>query len=454
MNNNDANELRKQFKLARACATRAFPYWEEVMVGMGYAIDPAVTTPFGSPTMGVTEKAQLLIHPDFMGEVLEKGGGIRALGFIVAHESLHIILRHPHRMRLLQEKHGPRFDAKISAIAVDAATNGSLRRAAQSQRQGVLGIVEPTGDMAPIYPENFELPPNGTYEQYYDLLMRQAPPQKPQGGEGEGEPKSGGGEGAESDPKPTQGNKHCDDQFSEQAMKVAEKVRGMSEQRQERVARGAAEKAKQAAERNRGSVPEGLLLDIEEAVKPPKVDWRDILRAVVSSALEHRSGSDYGTFTRMNRRQGMLGFGAGSVRMPGHYEVRPAIVVVQDTSGSMGGDLLDSAAEIMGIIEATGGEIHMIGCDTVATDVGKVVTLSEVARGFVGGGGTDMNSALDMAVKHSPDLVVCVTDGYIGSPGSFRGYQMIWCLTKHGNEQDVAQSVSEGWATVVRMDDD
>ena len=94
----------------------------------------------------------------------------------------------------------------------------------------------------------------------------------------------------------------------------------------------------------------------------------------------------------------------------------------------------------------------MIDCDTAATDCGKVSSLTQVKK-FSGGGGTDMTAALDIAKRKNVNIVVCITDGYIGSFGGNRGYKLIWCIVPGGSDHEVQSSVSEGWATLVKMED-
>lgn len=432
----------ERFLLARAAAVRTFPYLETVIVSMGYAVDEGIVTPGGMPTMAVTERAQMLVHPQFLLEIIECGG-VKALAFVIAHEAFHILMNHAKRKRkvLLRE---PDADLQLLGIALDLSINPSLKAAAEKVRAGSMGITPPTGKLTGVFPSDFGLEDGLTFEAYYGLLKQKKKAGKlPKLGDGQGTGQPGQG------CAPQEG-----DELSESAQAVADKTGGWTEARTERIVKSAMEKAQRHEEQNRGSVPAGLLLEIEDGLKPPRVHWTDALRSMVCTDIEHRSGAEDAIWTTPSRRQAGIGHGIGKAMLPGLVEFVPRVGVIQDTSGSMGGTLGMCVSEIMGLIAHLNADVEVAFCDTQVTDGGRVGTVQQITSQMTGGGGTDMNAALDLLQKKNIDVGVCLTDGWIGSPGEYRGYPVIWVITPNGSENDVARSVEQGWGRILRMVDD
>jgi len=434
---------QERFLLARACAVRTFPYLETVIIAMGYAVDERIVNQNGSPTMAVTERAQILVHPAFMEEIISCGG-VKALGFVIAHEALHVLMGHIARTKKLLARE-PDADMKLVGIAQDLSINPSLRQASQKAKAGIMSITPPIGACEGVFPEQYNLPEGLTFEMYYARLKAQ----KKEGDKPEEKSKGDGpGQGC----TPDMGS--SGDQLSDDAKAVGDEVTGWAEGRLDRMIQTAAAKAQEAEARAKGSVPAGLLLDMAEACKPPSVDWRDAFRALVCHHAEHSKGAEDGIWTVPSRRQAGVGYGLGKPRLPGLVEYKPMIGVILDTSGSMGSELQRAVDEIVGIIDCIGGDVEFITCDTTATVVGRVGSASQIKQNLKGGGGTDMNDALDKLATKRVDVGVCVTDGYIGDPGGDRGYPLIWCLTPNGGDHDLRRSITDGWARLVKIDKD
>ena len=456
----DYAALEKSYLMARAAACTSMPYLESLIIAMGHTIDVRVTRPMqqpdGSttmlPTAYVTADGKCMMHPAFIQGILKDGGGTQALAFIIAHEAMHLLFKHNTRMERLIQQYGENWDNVNDGLASDLSINPSLLAISKKRRAGVMGITMPTGEYEGVVPESFGLKEGLTYEQYYQLLcqqQRRSP--KPNG-------KNGQGKGQKGKPSPSgqpgQGcNTDGDGSGKSESSKQAEgESAGISETRLDNLAKTVMQKAKEYEERNRGSVPAGLLSEIDAANVEPKVRWQDVLRAQVFHAIEHRNGAEDSIWNKNSRRQGGIGYGPGFAMLPGTIEYKPSVGLIRDTSGSMGGNLQDLISETMGIIDECGGEVDMIDCDTEAVDKGKVSSLAQVKQ-FAGGGGTDMTAALDIAKKKNVDIVVCITDGYIGEYGGDRGYKMIWCIVPGGSTDDVQKSADDGWATIVKMED-
>lgn len=457
----DYAALEKSYLMARAAACTSMPYLESLIIAMGHTIDKRVVRdieqPDGStkqlPTAYVTQDGKCMFHPGFIQDVIKNGGGTQALAFIIAHEAMHLLFKHSSRMERLIQQHGENWDNVNDGLASDLSINPSLVAISKKRRAGVMGITMPTGELAGVLPEQFNLKEGLTYEQYYQLLCQQQRRSgKPKTGQGQG----GKGKGGNSPGPSGQPGQGCSpdgsDDKSDSSKQAEGEQSGISETRLENLAKSVLQKAKEYEERNRGSVPAGILSELDASLVEPKVRWQDVLRAQVFHAIEHRNGAEDSIWNKTSRRQGGIGYGPGHAMLPGTIEYRPSVALIRDTSGSMGGNLQDLVNETMGIIDECGGEVEMIDCDTVATDRGKVSSLAQVKK-FSGGGGTDMTAALNIAKKKNVDIVVCITDGYIGSFGGDRGYKLIWCIVPGGSENDVQSSVSEGWAVLVKMED-
>lgn len=151
----------------------------------------------------------------------------------------------------------------------------------------------------------------------------------------------------------------------------------------------------------------------------PKVDWRQLLRQRLATAIAVGSGGrvDY-SYRRPGRRQSTY----DPVIMPTLTgTTRNQLAVVVDTSGSMGGGLLDQAiAELYGILQSAHQQVTLIPCD--ATDYAPIQLSNEAdLRRLVelpGGGGTNMIGGIEAALqlKPTPDTVLVLTDGYTPYP--------------------------------------
>ncbi|MEE4362229.1 MAG: VWA-like domain-containing protein [Pseudomonadales bacterium] len=126
---------------------------------------------------------------------------------------------------------------------------------------------------------------------------------------------------------------------------------------------------------------------------------------------------------------------------PGIVGVRrtPRLVVILDASGSISDDLLDRfATEIAAITRRTGtGLTLIVGDDTVRAvshHPPGVATLPRQA--LQAGGGTDFTPLLQEADRHRPDLVVVLTD--LEGPARHRpACPVLWAVPGQGNAPDV-----------------
>lgn len=431
-----APETRRLFLDGRAVACGTAPYMAGAILAMSYTLSHSVTSQTGAPTMAVTEKGQLLVHPDFVEE-LRKEGGAEAVGFVVLHEVEHILFGHAKKHRRLLEKYGDKFDPVCFGLAVDYSINPGLL-AISTNRGPSWWIRPPTGPCAGVFPSDAGLPNGLRAEDYYDLLTSGQTKKKPQGGSkpGQGCVPSMGGDG-----------------LSDEAQGLAAQLPEWSDAKMASVKAQTLALAKKQEERKRGTVPGGFLLELEAEVAPPKVNWRDELTSQALHCIEHSPGTSHGTYSVISRRQSAVGYGLGAPRLAGLIEYRPKVVVIGDTSGSMCNDLAKIPQEIMGIVSALDAEVTFISCDAAVGAVTTVHSVADVTAAIRGGGGTYMYPAFMEAKKLHPDVVVCITDGAIeGQPREGYGFDVIWCLvTKY--DGTVAPTVEAGWGRIIYVED-
>jgi len=172
---------------------------------------------------------------------------------------------------------------------------------------------------------------------------------------------------------------------------------------------------KNSKSRGTGSMDE-FWDSILQHLMPKKVDWRKILRQVLSqsSAAVVRGRQNY-TYKRVSRR-----LTGGEFVFPGMVNYLPKVTLAIDTSGSMGNEDYERALnEIEGIVKEVAKGKDSLSMFSVDTKVGNVQPVTSVKKiRLHGGGGTQMAVAWKyiktvVAKKDVPDIFVLSTDGYI-----------------------------------------
>lgn len=191
-----------------------------------------------------------------------------------------------------------------------------------------------------------------------------------------------------------------------------------------------------AQKHGRGSVPLGLERWADEQIKPPKIPWGEKLRRLARARLSFRSGGQRATYARKARRQGGLGYGAGSPQITARVEQKAEVVLAVDTSGSMGKDELDRAlAESEAIMRSLGHPVRFMACDAAVHTNTVLRTRQDLLKALRGGGGTDFRPVFEAMekAKPKPDLLIFITDGGGYAPlHPPNGYHVIWVLVgKH-----------------------
>jgi predicted metal-dependent peptidase len=171
----------------------------------------------------------------------------------------------------------------------------------------------------------------------------------------------------------------------------------------------------------------------EIELAPAKVDWRDLLRNAIESAIQYQRGNLEYTWGRLSRRQ----VASPEFLLPGMHSPIPEVAVVLDTSGSMftasysatSEEMAEEGAkyttllhealnEIGGLLEEYGTTVgvQVLATDNAVQSAQRVFDIEDIA--ILGGGGTDMGVGLAAIglLEPLPNVVICLTDGYTPWP--------------------------------------
>lgn len=172
----------------------------------------------------------------------------------------------------------------------------------------------------------------------------------------------------------------------------------------------------QSRKYGRGSA-NGRIADwLDAGMRPPKADWRDILRRIVSNVKTVKSyqATDR-SFAKANKRAAAF---MPDIVIPGYISFAPQVMMALDTSGSMSSDDIHAALmEAQGVIDSGLGK----GCfkafciDAEMKAVQPVDDISELD--ITGRGGTDMMPAFryikGLPMHDRPDMFILATDGFV-----------------------------------------
>jgi predicted metal-dependent peptidase len=189
-----------------------------------------------------------------------------------------------------------------------------------------------------------------------------------------------------------------------------------------------------------------------EDMLDPKVDWRRVLAAEIRKGLSTVSGKVDYTYRRPSRRASS----SPGIILPALERPVPEVLVLCDTSGSMGDEELATVlAEVDGLLKGVGlarNRVRVMAVDAAVQTVQQVTSARQI--NLVGGGGTDMGAGLVAAgrLRPRPSVVVVLTDGMTPWPSAApKGMQVVVGM--------IANRVQGGrpwpappWARVVPID--
>ena len=174
--------------------------------------------------------------------------------------------------------------------------------------------------------------------------------------------------------------------------------------------------AERAAASGKGDAAGGWK-ELVDKYREPKLDPRRLLQKALAKRLGTlTNGSGKFTYRRTARRPSQ-----GGMLRPRNFQPVPRILVIIDTSGSMGTEDLSLGvglvAKCLNGLRLQDG-VHVIAGDTLPQWDAQVFDPRKIE--LVGRGGTDMAAIINHAAskKHAerPELIVCVTDGETGWP--------------------------------------
>jgi predicted metal-dependent peptidase len=186
---------------------------------------------------------------------------------------------------------------------------------------------------------------------------------------------------------------------------------------------------KQLAGKMGGEVPRGM-----QGLVEPQVPWQEVLRDLIKQTCKGSGDSSWRKFSRRH-----LG---SDIYLPHNIDHRVGkILVAVDTSGSIGGVILDTfLSEVKSICDEVRPEsVDLLYWDwSVAgretyTD-GEYDSLVEQTKPS-GGGGTNPDCIPAYIKEHSlnPEITIVLTDGYYSSEGDWSGLSapILWCVVDH-----------------------
>ena len=378
---------------ARLLVSKQTPYFTTALL----ALTPREVPRGTLNTVGVTKRGILLWDADAVDRWT-----VQETAAVLVHELGHIL--NDHACRCARAAMDPRKYNR----AGDRAINGPLKEAGYA-------LPESSGRM-PCYPEDVGLASGLTAEEYYAADKTEPEDQAP--GAGAGRCGSGGGWAVDNEP----------DDPNDPAARSQADLGALRTQTAEAI------RAHQASA-GHGKMPAAWARWADDALAPPKIPWQQRLAVLCRQAVASRVGNADRTFSKVNRRQGGIGYGPGKPVLRGTHSPVPRVGFAIDTSGSVGHkELVRAASEAKAVLTALGGvSMHFISCDATIHGNAQVRTLQEVLSKIGGGGGTDFRPVQDAFAADKPappDIVIFVTDGcgpaYARAP---KGSRYIWLLT-------------------------
>lgn len=384
---------------ARLWAVRRYPYLTAALFA-----SPVVASP-GLKGAAVDESWRLYVDP----ETVEKQS-VEILGGLLVHHAGHLVRDHAGRAKHLGVE---RKMNKDWALAADAEINDDL-----------IG----TGLRLPddrIVPQELGWKPGRMAEEYYH-----APHHEPHS-----EPDCGSG---------------SDGRVRDWELR-GEQGSGLPPGEQHLLRSQVANEVLRYCREGVGRLSAGWRRWAEDLLEP-KVDWRRVLAAEIRKGLSTVSGRVDYTYRRPSRRASA----SPDIVMPALERPVPEVLVLCDTSGSMGDEELATVlAEVDGLLKGVGlarNRVRVMAVDAAVQTVQQVTSARQI--NLVGGGGTDMGAGLAAAarLRPRPSVVVVLTDGMTPWPMEApKGMQVVVGLINN-KVQGGRPWPAPQWARVVPID--
>ena len=247
-----------------------------------------------------------------------------------------------------------------------------------------------------------------------DKQAEEVPPNVDMEGEGEGQPGEGEGDGAGQPQSLTEDGYGGMGEFIPDPEVKSEAEAEAASQQYDQEFLGAV-----MAAQDQGKCPGWASERAEAICAPAKIPWQTVLRRWARKVV--RGGES--TYSRPSRRSAHR----TDIVLPSKrsQSIRRCLFLI-DTSGSMGTAEVNAAIPEMLKIMATWkrAELIMVQCDTqVANEQTfkpgsgfRELTAFAKSPQWNGRGGTDLGPGFALIPKYKPEVVVCLTDGYLSWP--------------------------------------
>jgi predicted metal-dependent peptidase len=388
------------------------------------------------------------------GNTLFYGPGFARLSIaaqvgLVAHEVLHIGLRHPQRFLDLRQVLGD-IDLQLFNICADAIVNSTLSHLSWLQLPAKSVFLDQLLARALGVDQSVEKSLlEWDVERLYRAIDDRRWPQQ-QGGKRPDRQRAGdGAEAGQAGANGTQsraseqdaqaGGKREDGQRAAQARALG--AASLPDLQPGTETQGApeaeAEQAREWSERilraHTGDGAHSMLRTLIADLPRNRTPWEQVLRTQLTRSLAPKRDLSWSRPSRSYiANQGRCGPQRRMPWEPGYSSTKsvPRLVVIVDVSGSIEDDLMERFAnEIEAItrrLEA--GLVLVIGDEQVRSVTRYEPGHSDLRQiEFLGGGGTDFTPLLEEAERHGPDIVIVLTD--LQGPANFRPrWPVIWAV--------------------------
>ena len=373
---------------------------------------------------------------------------------LVAHQVLHVALRHPQRYLALQRRLGD-VDLELFNVCADAIVNSTLSHLSWLELpanalgldqvlKGLLGIEQPLEKSLLEW----------DLERLYRVIDDRRPPDLGRPDRERGKRRSEGQRQPWGSGRLAASAQRTEETSPRQDGAFAARIRAMGAAAQldllpaadERKPEAEAEQSRDWAERLiRGHANDGahsLLRTLLADLPRTRTPWEQTLRAQLARGLSMKPGLSWSRPSRSylaNRgRAGRLG------RLPWEpgrtaSQAVARLVVLVDCSGSVEDPLMDRfAREVESISRRLEARVTVI----VGDDRVRRVESFEPGRSnlrdivFEGGGGTDFSPLLEEAERYRPDIAVFLTD--LQGPAAYRpAWPVIWAVPRDWADAEV-----------------
>jgi predicted metal-dependent peptidase len=359
---------------------------------------------------------------------------------LVAHQVLHVALRHAQRREELRRLVGD-VDAQLYNICADAIVNTSL------SHLDWLELPRDAVTLERLLRESLGIrygPEQALLEWDVERLYRQVDDRRKDGDSGQGQrgdQGASGGEGGEDarDSAQAQARPRQDGPRAEQARRLdgAESRDLLPSDEDVSRPEAAAEQSREWAERiSRAHAGDGafsMLRSLLADLPRVRVPWEQVLRTQLTRGLTRHPELSWSRPSRSYlANQGRTAGGRRMPWEPGMVGSRavPRLVLVVDVSGSIDEGLLGRfATEIEAITRRTDANLILVIGDLAVRSVQRfepgVSSLRDLV--FEGGAGTDFTPLLKEADRQRPDMGVVLTD--LQGPARYRpDWPVLWVV--------------------------